>query len=102
MDADSIALLYAPDGDLGTTAHGRDSIRKFLSSFKNVSVLYVASTSDTLRIGEDSAFQAGHYKQIALVDNKDTFNLKGTFVARWIWIKEEGWRIKRMETHPIN
>ncbi|MDP4265692.1 MAG: nuclear transport factor 2 family protein [Bacteroidota bacterium] len=100
MDADSIAMLYAPDGDLGNTAHGRDSIRKFLSSFKNVSVLYVASVPGTIKISQDTAMQTGRYKQIALVNNKDTLNLGGTFIARWIWIKAEGWRIKRMETNP--
>ena len=28
MDVDSISLLYAPDGELGKMAKGRDSIRK--------------------------------------------------------------------------
>ena len=31
MDADSIALLYTEDGDLGGIAHGRDSIRRYLT-----------------------------------------------------------------------
>jgi hypothetical protein len=102
VDADSIALLYAPEGDLGNMAHGRDSIRKFLSLFKNISVLYVASIPDTTRISGDTAFQTGHYKQIAVENNKDTFNLKGTFEVRWIWIKGEGWRIQKMNTHSDN
>lgn len=100
MDADSIALLYTTDGDLGTVAHGRDSIRKFLSSFKNVRVLSVASTSNTIEINRDTALQAGRYRQVALINNRDTAKLKGGFNARWIWIRGEGWRIKRMETQP--
>ncbi|HYM92825.1 MAG TPA: hypothetical protein VET23_01705, partial [Chitinophagaceae bacterium] len=44
-DADSISLLYTPDGNLGGIAIGRDSIKRFLSSFKNVKVLSQTSTS---------------------------------------------------------
>jgi len=33
-DADSIAYMFTPDGELGNVAKGRDSIRHFLSSFK--------------------------------------------------------------------
>ena len=100
LDADSIALLYAPDGDLGTIAHGRDSIRRFLASFKNVRVLSNTSVSDSIEIKGDTAFQNGTYHQVAIIDAKDTADLKGTFHARWIWVNKEGWRIKKMETAP--
>src|SRR5258706_6497766 len=59
MDADSISLLYTPDGELGTIAHGRDSIRNFLSTFKNVKVLSQFSTSDSINIIADTAYQKG-------------------------------------------
>lgn len=100
MDADSISLLFAPDGDLGSIAHGRDSIRNFLASFKNVRVLDISSVSSSIRINSDTALQEGSYHQLALVNGKDTFNLHGTFKASWIWSDKEGWRIKRMETTP--
>jgi ketosteroid isomerase-like protein len=102
MDADSIALMYAPDGDLGTIAHGRDSIRKFLSTFKNVSVLSVSSSSDNIGINNDTAIQKGRFSQVALVNNKDTVRPKGTYIAKWVWIKDEGWKIKTMTTKPDN
>lgn len=101
MDADSIALLYTADGDLGGIAHGRDSIRRFLSSFKNVRVLEVTSNTDSLAMTDDTAFQSGHYKQSGVIDEKDTFHVSGSYHAQWVWIKKEGgWRIKKMSTQP--
>jgi hypothetical protein len=37
---------------------------------------------------------------VALINNKDTMKPKGTYVAKWIRIKEEGWKIKSMNTKP--
>jgi ketosteroid isomerase-like protein len=100
MDPDSIAMIYTADGDLGEIAHGRDSIRKFLSGFKNVKVLSVSSSSDKIEIKEDTAVQSGRFNQIALVNHTDTMKPAGTYVAKWIWIKDEGWKIKTMTTKP--
>ena len=79
MDADSIALLYMPDGDLGDIAHGRDSIKKFLSSFKNLSVLSQSSTTDSIEIHGDSSLQKGTYHQVVLLSGKDTVKVKGIY-----------------------
>jgi ketosteroid isomerase-like protein len=100
MDADSISMMYAKDGDLGEIAHGRDSIRKFLSGFINVKVLSVSSTSGKIEINRDTAVQSGRFNQVALVNNKDTMKPKGSYIARWIWINNEGWKIKSMITKP--
>jgi hypothetical protein len=100
LDADSIALLYTPDGDLGTMAHGRDSIRKFLSSFKNIRVLSQASITTLITMTGDSAIQKGTYRQTALIAEKDTIKVKGEYIANWLWIPSEGWHIKRMITKP--
>jgi hypothetical protein len=102
LDADSIALLYTPDGNLGSIATGRDSIRKFLSSFKNVRVLSQASTTTSIKIIRDTAIQNGSYTQSDIVSGHDTVNVKGTYMARWQWIKKEGWHIKQMTTKPTN
>jgi ketosteroid isomerase-like protein len=102
MDGDSIALLYTVDGDLGTMAHGRDSIRAFLATFKNVRVLAVTSSTDTLEINRDTAYQIGVYSQDALINGRDTVHLKGIYHAKWIWNQEEGWRLKTMLTKSIN
>lgn len=98
MDADSIAHLYAPGGDLGNIAHGRDSIRKFLLTFNNVQVLTQSSVTDSIQLNGDSAMQYGSYKQIAVINKTDTLKLKGTYTANWIWLPAEGWRILKMNT----
>ena len=100
MNADSIALLYTVDGQLGEIARGRDSIRRFLSTFTNVKVLSVHSTSEKIVINKDTAIQSGRFNQTALINNKDTARPKGTYEAIWVWTKGEGWKIKRMTTTP--
>ena len=100
LNADSIALLYTPDGDLGNMAHGRDAIRRFLSTFKNVRVLSQVSQTTSLQVSGDSALQTGRYEQDVIVDGKDTVSVKGLYTARWIWINDSGWHIRRMDTGP--
>ncbi len=102
LDADSIALLFTTNGDLGTIAHGRDSIRKFLSSFKNIVVLSQTSTSEEIKITKDSSVQKGKYFQTDVISNKDTVKVKGEYVATWIYVPKEGWHIKRMVTKSMN
>jgi hypothetical protein len=101
LDADSIALLYTPDGNLGDIAVGRDSIRRFLSSFKNITVLSQSSTTTSIQITKDTAVQKGTYTQSDLV-NKDTLHVKGEYIATWQWLRKDGWHIKRMVTKPVN
>lgn len=102
MDADSIALLYTPNGELGKMAKGRDSIRNFLLSFKDLHVLSQLSLTDSLHISKDSAYQTGTYKQIVLLNSKDTVTVKGRYFANWLWLPKTGWHIQRMDTTPIN
>lgn len=99
MDADSIALLYAPDGDLGGVAKGRESIRNFLSGFKNVDVLSQTSSTASITVKNDSATQKGSYHQVVLVDQKDTVTVSGTYSALWVFT-EGSWHIKSMATKP--
>ena len=100
MDADSIASLYTTDGELGKVAKGRDSIRRFLLTFKKFQVLVNESTTDSIFMTGDSALQTGSYRQEVVLPSKDTAHLKGLFRASWIWKKREGWHIKKMETTP--
>ena len=102
LDADSIALLFTPDGDLGNIAHGRDSIKKFLSSFKNIEVVSQSSTTSSIKIIKDTAIQTGSYRQVDVIAGKDTVKVKGDFTATWLWLAKEGWHIKRMVTTPAN
>jgi hypothetical protein len=87
---------------LGDIAIGRDSIRKFLSSFKNVRVISQASVTDSINIIQDTAIQKGFYAQTDVIAGKDTVRVKGQYTTRWQWIKNEGWKIKHMATTPNN
>ena len=100
-DADSIAFLYTPNGELGNMAVGRDSIRNFLNRFKNFKVLYQSTTTDSITIKDDTAILKGIYHQKVIVPSGDTVSVKGEYNAKWIWLKDGGWHIRRMETHPI-
>lgn len=102
MDADSIAWLYTPDGNLGDIARGRDSIRKFLASFKNVRVISQSSATSFLELIGDSSIQKGTYQQTVIVSEKDTVKVKGEFTANWLWIPSDGWHIRRMTTKSLN
>ncbi len=101
MDTDSIALLYAPDGELGKMARGRDSIRVFLSKFRSMSVLSQQSTSEMVQLQGDTARQEGSYKQIVVVTAHDTVTVKGKYAATWIWTEPTGWLIKKMTTELV-
>jgi hypothetical protein len=48
-DADSIALLYMSNGELGNIAAGRDSIRNFLNRFGNFKVIYQTRKYETVK-----------------------------------------------------
>jgi hypothetical protein len=100
VDPDAIADIYDEDGDLGDIAHGRDSIKKFLSTFKDLKVLQQTSSTDNIEILGDSAIQTGSYVQIDVVADKDTITVRGTYKAMWRW-DGDAWKIKRMETTPL-
>ncbi len=100
-NADSIALLYTPDGELGNIAIGRDSIRNYLNRFRNFKVIYQSTTTDSITIKDDTAISNGIYRQKVIVPSGDTVSVKGEYDAKWIWLKDGGWHIRKMETHPI-
>jgi hypothetical protein len=98
MNTDSIALLFTGDGDLGTMAHGRDSIRRFLARFAGFKVLSQSSTTDSIAIEDDTAVQTGHYHQKTVIPVNDTVTVKGAFTAKWIFVGGSGWLLRKMET----
>jgi hypothetical protein len=100
MNADSICMIYALNGELGVMAKGRDSIRNFLNTFKNFRVLSQSSESKKISMAEDSAYQTGTYRQTVIIPSNDTVTVKGSFKILWIWSGAGGWLIRRMETQP--
>jgi hypothetical protein len=100
MDADSLALMYTADGNLGDLVIGRDSIRAFLKSFKNIRVISAQFFEKSTEINKPEATQEGLYHQTSIIDAKDTIKLTGKYIANWRWINGEGWRLKKMITIP--
>lgn len=100
MKADSIASMFTRNGSLGDIASGRDSIYRFLLKFKNIKVLLQESTTDSISIHSDSAVQIGTYKQVDVLPNNDTVQVKGRFITKWNWLRNEGWLIQKIETSP--
>lgn len=102
VNADSIALLYMPNGEIigngKPAAIGRDSIRAFLSTFRNVRVPSNVSTVIEINITADTAVQRGSYKQVAIISGQDTVRVKGDFTATWQRDTQGKWLIRRMET----
>lgn len=101
MNADSISNMFTPDGKLGEMAQGRDSIKRFLSSFVNSKVLSQRSQTTSIELKKDSATQKGMYFQTAVLNGKDTFHVKGNYTVNWKWLSREGWKIKKIVTSPI-
>ena len=98
--ADSVANMFTKDGNLGDVAHGRDSIRLFLTSFKGIKVLSVKSTTASIAWQKDTAIQTGMYFQKGVIQQKDTFNVKGKFIATWERQAKGVWFLKKMQTKP--
>jgi ketosteroid isomerase-like protein len=101
-DADSLALLYTEDGQLSNIAHGRDSIRKFFFTLKDIKILSHSSLTESVEINGNSAVQKGTYFQEAVAPPADTLKMRGLFMVNWEWVKGHGWLIKQMDTKPID
>lgn len=100
MNPDSISAFYTPDGSLGDIAIGQDSIKKFLSSFKNIKIIEQKSTTTSIEIKGNAAIQKGDYFQKDIISNRDTVTVKGQYIVNWEWQKGSGWLIKKMITNP--
>ncbi len=101
QDLDAMAGCYAPDGKLGgqgwNFVESKDSIRKFLESFKGAQVLSNRSKTSSILIEGEAATQKGTYVQVAVLHGKDTIEVTGQFEVAWTK-KDYHWLISRMYT----
>ena len=104
MAGDSIAAMYAPDGEmLGAGMHAiqsPDSIRRFLTGFTNVKVDSETMTRDAITVGDTESVVWGTYTQVATVTGQPPVHVSGRFVTQWVRRPGESWRIRRMLTQP--
>lgn len=105
LKADSISQLFTLDAEIGhenqTRVKGRDSIYRFLSSFKNITVLRNIDSITSIKITKDSATVQGVYKQTAIIAGKDTVNVAGHFTSQMVEDKSRNWLIYSMQTRSL-
>ena len=104
MAGDSIAAMYAPDGEmLGAGMHAiqsPDSIRRFLAGFTNVKVDSETMTRGAITVGDTESVVWGTYTQVATVAGQPPVHVSGRFVTQWVRRPGESWKIRRMLTQP--
>ncbi|MFI5186187.1 MAG: YybH family protein [Chitinophagales bacterium] len=105
MKADSLSQLFTTDAEVGheeqPPVKGRDSICRFLSSFKNVRVIRNVDSIIHVSVKNDSAIVEGIYKQTVIISKKDTVNVSGHFTSNLILDKNKNWLISRMHTRSL-
>jgi len=105
MKPDSISNLFTTDAEIGhenqRPVRGRDSIRAFLSSFKNVRVIENRDDISAVSMRGDSATVNGTYKQAVIVSEKDTVRVSGSFSAEMLRDKNKTWLIRKMRTRSL-
>lgn len=101
MNADSLAALYAEDGQMGNGTIGPKAISAYLKSVTDTKVMNFQVKTNKIKIAGDSAVWEGTYSQKLMMNNKDTFTIYGDLRAHWIYVKDAGWRIKIMQAKSI-
>ena len=105
MKADSISNLFTADAEIGhgdnRPIRGRDSIRAFLVSFKNIRVIENRDDILSVSMRGDSATVNGTYAQSVIVSRKDTVRVVGTFTAEMLQGKNKSWLICKMRTRSL-
>ncbi len=99
-NADSIAAMFLPNGNLGNMAIGRDSIFKFLLKFKNIKVLATRTVSRQLISEGEAIHQLGQYTQTAVLPHGDTIRVKGKIDLWWSKNNHGIWALQKVLTAP--
>ena len=104
MNADSLAGMFAENGELGQEGQpsisGRGEIRNYLNSFGNeIIILANSSESETIDSKRDSVIQVGKYNQ-KLVIHADTIEVTGGFTAVWVPNPDGGYLLRKMIMKP--
>jgi ketosteroid isomerase-like protein len=104
MDAETIASLFAEDGESWDNARllarGPDEIRQFLKTFDSVvRVDSYETTVDSDRIEGDHVILKGTYDQhYTLLANNKSAIAKGSYEADWVRQPNGSWLVQKMTT----
>jgi ketosteroid isomerase-like protein len=103
MQGDSIALLYAPDGEMLATGRaplrGPAAIAAFLSSFTNITVDSSAMATDSLVMTDSGAVQYARFYQRATPAGRPSVEAYGHILALWQRQSDGHWLIRRLQTY---
>ncbi|HEX3526402.1 MAG TPA: SgcJ/EcaC family oxidoreductase [Thermoanaerobaculia bacterium] len=103
---DAQVALFTQDGELlepgMAPLHGRDAIKAFLAPIAaKYEVQSAASTSDSVEVFGDAAYQWGTYTQQAGERGKPGADYTGRYVASWRREADGHWRISRFLVQPF-
>lgn len=106
LDADGIAAMYVPDGELvnngEVSAHGATAIHDLLASFRGaIASVEAKTTLADVHVDGDHAHITGTFAQHVVLATPDAkaIDAHGRFACDWIRTPA-GWRLVRMETLP--
>ncbi len=101
VNADSIASLYTPDGEMiGTGAQGPAAIAAFLRGFANIKVEAQSHTTDAITVADSLAVHWGRYRQRAVIGTQPPISVSGRFVIEWHLAPDGRWLVRRLMTVP--
>jgi hypothetical protein len=99
-NADSIAALFAPGGELLPAGQepirGPNGVRAFLATFGNVRVDSCAMPVTSSTVAGNRVVLWGDFSQRATLENGQILRPRGRYVAEWIRGVDGMWRIQRM------
>ena len=103
MDANCIATLYTPDGEIYTTgllqASGPDKIRSFMDqSFKAAPINSFTATIDSIIINGDVGVVRGTYDEKTTNATGQSNEAKMQYTAEWNQQPNGQWLLKRYST----
>ena len=104
--ADSLAALYAADGELlspGMAAiRGPVAILAFMAPFATLATVESADmTADALTVSGNSAMEWGTYRQTVTPRGQARGEYRGRFVAEWRRESDGRWRIAHLLVQPM-
>jgi uncharacterized protein (TIGR02246 family) len=105
LAGDSIAALFAPDGELlredGSALRGPAAIAAFLSGFKGFQVDSAVMSLEAIQVIGDDAVQWGTFSQTVRVPGQGTVRPRGRFVWQWHRQPDGRWKLRRSLTQPF-
>lgn len=104
MDAEGVAAMFAPDGEIVNPrqppVHGRAAIRKFLEGYADFKVLSNEDRADSTLIDGDTSEQLGTYHQRVRTPDGRVIEVSGRFEFAWVRDASGVWLIQQAATFP--